>query len=285
MQQILSLGQKEAQLAIRVIQMALERQNKAAVIAVADAHGELIALLRLDGAPYPSILIATNKAWTAARERKATRELGQAARHPENGFDMAYFGDSRYIGWGGGMPVVVAGKVVGAVAVSGLPEAEDMVLAEMGVAAIVAGMSLAAASHSPHLTCQVVRPGEAFIGKQALSYAPGISAESVGAQGIHLQLVTIPPRGRAKAHLHEQHETAIYILSGESHMWYGANLTEHLTARATDFLYIPANMPHLPYNASETEPCVALIARTDPNEQESVVLLPELDKDPFTPAS
>lgn len=276
MQQILSLGQKEAQLAIQVIQAELERQNKAAVIAVADAHGELIALLRLDGAPYPSILIATNKAWTAARERKATRELGQAARHPENGFDMAYFGDSRYIGWGGGLPVVVEGNVVGSVAVSGLPEAEDMVLAEMGVAAIVAGMSLAAASPQP--TCQVIRPGDTFIGKQTLAYTPGISAESVGAQGIHLQLVTIPPRGRAKAHLHEHHETAIYVLSGESSMWYGAGLAEHLTVRANEFLYIPANMPHLPYNPSATETCVAIIARTDPNEQESVVLLPELDK-------
>lgn len=276
MQQIMSLGQKEAQLAIRVIQTELERQNKAAVIAVADAHGELIALLRLDGAPFPSILIATNKAWTAARERKATRELGQAARHPETGFDLAYFGDSRYIGWGGGLPVIIAGNVVGAVAVSGLPEAEDMVLAEMGVAAITAGVKFAAASPQP--TCQVIRPGETFVGKQTLTYTPGISAESVGAQAIHLQLVTIPPRGRAKAHLHEHHETAIYVLSGESCMWYGADLAEHLTVRADEFLYIPANMPHLPYNPSETETCVAIIARTDPNEQESVVLLPELDQ-------
>ena len=46
----------------------LLRRGKAAVIAVADAHGELIALLRLDGTPLPSILIATNKAWTAARD-------------------------------------------------------------------------------------------------------------------------------------------------------------------------------------------------------------------------
>jgi uncharacterized RmlC-like cupin family protein len=42
---------------------------------------------------------------------------------------------------------------------------------------------------------------------------------------------------------------------------------------AGDFLYIPANTPHLPYNASDTEPCVGVIARTDPNEQESVTLL------------
>src|ERR1700722_7102459 len=131
--------------------------------------------------------------------------------------------------------------------------------------------------------CRVVRPSEKFVGKQALVYAPGISAESVGAQGIHLQIVTIPPGGRAKAHKHEGHETAIYILSGESGMWYGQRLENNLFARAGDFVYIPGGTPHLPYNLSTTESCVAVISRTDPNEQESVVLLPELDRiDPKT---
>jgi len=61
-------------------------------------------------------------------------------------------------------------------------------------------------------------------------------------------------------------------------MWYGERLEEHLSARAGDFVYIPADMPHLPYNLSKTESVVAVIARTDPNEQESVVLLPALDR-------
>lgn len=136
-----SLGHAEAQRAVAAIQAELERRGKAAVVVVADAHGELIALLRLDGAPLPSILIATNKAWTAARERKSTRDLGQAARDPENGFDLAYFGDRRYIGWGGGLPVMLDGVVVGAVAVSGLPEMEDIELARLGVAAITDTLS------------------------------------------------------------------------------------------------------------------------------------------------
>jgi glc operon protein GlcG len=132
-----SLGHAEAQRAIQAIQAELVKQGKAAVIAVADAHGELISLLRLDGAPLPSIVIATNKAWTAARERKPSRELGQAARDPVTGFDMAYYGDPRYIGWGGGVPVIIDGAVVGSVAVSGLPEQEDMDLVRIGVAAIL----------------------------------------------------------------------------------------------------------------------------------------------------
>jgi len=128
------------------------------------------------------------------------------------------------------------------------------------------------------VTCRVVRAGEEFIGKQALSYSPGISAEAVGAQGIHLQILTIPPLGRAKAHRHDSHETAIYVLSGEAGLWYGEKLEEHLNARVSDFVYIPADIPHLPYNPSRTDRFVAVIARTDPNEQESVVLMPELDQ-------
>ena len=127
-------------------------------------------------------------------------------------------------------------------------------------------------------TCQVFGAGPEVCGKQGHLYAPGISAQSVGARRIHLQIVRAPPGGRAKAHKHDGHETAIYVLSGESGMWYGERLEHHLIARAGEFLYIPANMPHLPYNLSDTESCVAVIARTDPNDQESVVLLPELDR-------
>jgi uncharacterized RmlC-like cupin family protein len=88
-----------------------------------------------------------------------------------------------------------------------------------------------------------------------------------------MNLLTIPPGGRARPHLHEHHETAIYVLSGSADMLYGDDLKEKLTVKAGEFLYIPAGMPHLPINPSDTEPATAVIARTDPNEQESVVLL------------
>ncbi|MGC2403159.1 MAG: cupin domain-containing protein [Acidobacteriaceae bacterium] len=126
-------------------------------------------------------------------------------------------------------------------------------------------------------TCRLVRAGQPFQGKQGLMYAPAISAEAVGSRAIHMQLLTIPPGGRAKAHKHESHESAIYLLSGIGAMWYGQQLEHHVQLQPGDFLYIPADMPHLPYNPGATEDAVAVIARTDPNEQESVVLLPDLD--------
>ena len=126
-------------------------------------------------------------------------------------------------------------------------------------------------------TCQVVRGAGKYAGKQGLTYGAGISAESVGAHGICMHVLRMPPGARANPHLHEHHETAIYIISGEAGMWYGEGLGEHLVVKAGEYLYIPAGVPHQPYNDSPQE-CVAVLARTDPNEQESVVLLPELDK-------
>ncbi len=129
----------EARKVVDTIAEEVLRRGKTAVIAVADPHGELIAFARLDGAPFSSINIAMNKAWTAARERKPTKEIGEAARNPEKGFDIAYFGDPRFVGWGGGVPVWNGGQVIGAVAVSGMPQAEDMELAALGASVISGG--------------------------------------------------------------------------------------------------------------------------------------------------
>jgi glc operon protein GlcG len=95
---------------------AVESRGRTAAIAVADAHGELIAFLRLDG----------------ARLARPTRVLGETLR--AKGADVAYYGDPRYVGFGGGLPVRIDGVVAGAVAVSGLSDDEDEALAGMGVA-------------------------------------------------------------------------------------------------------------------------------------------------------
>ena len=132
MRKIQTIEYAEARRIVDAIVDKLLEEGKAAVVAVADTHGELIAFARMDGAPISSIRIAQNKAWTAARERKPTKEIGEKVRHPEKGFDIAYYGDPRFVGWGGGLPVLRNGQVVGAVAVSGLPSEEDTRLATLG---------------------------------------------------------------------------------------------------------------------------------------------------------
>jgi len=124
------LGHADALKIIEFLRVELEKQQGGAAVAVVDIHGELIAFLRTDGCPLPSINNAIHKAFTAVRERKPSAEVGAAARRGQ--FALTNFGDLRYTGWGGGVPVIVAGEVVGAIGVSGLPEAEDMELAEMG---------------------------------------------------------------------------------------------------------------------------------------------------------
>lgn len=126
-------------------------------------------------------------------------------------------------------------------------------------------------------TCRVIRPGESYEGKQKFTYFAGVSAENTGSTGICMHMLTIPPGQRAKAHLHENHETAIYVLDGPGYMYYGEGLGEHLVVQTGEYLYIPAGVPHLPYNPDKTKTITAIIARTDPNEQESVVLRPDLD--------
>jgi glc operon protein GlcG len=119
-----------AQRVIDRIAAELTAREAGAAVAVVDPHGELVAFLRTDGCPLASIDNAIHKAFTAAREGVESHELGERSR--AEGFPITNFGDLRYTGWGGGVPIVEDGAVVGAVGVSGLPEAADVDLARLG---------------------------------------------------------------------------------------------------------------------------------------------------------
>lgn len=136
MKNVPALGFDEALAGATAIRDELTRRGQTAVIAVADAHGELIVLMRLDGAPLSSIGVASNKAYTAARMQRTTRALGQRIR--DHGTDIAFYGDPRYVGFGGGLPVTIDGLVAGSVAVSGLTDVEDEEVAALGIAALLA---------------------------------------------------------------------------------------------------------------------------------------------------
>ena len=82
----------------------------------------------------------------------------------------------------------------------------------------------------------------------------------------------MPPGATAKPHYHEAHETAIFVLEGTGEMRHGPELEHVMQFEAGDLVYIPARVPHQPYNPSDGL-IRAVLARTDPNEQESVVLV------------
>lgn len=131
------IGHAEARQLITMIGDRLDATGAGAAVAVVDRHGELVAFLRTDGCGLASINIAINKAFTAARERVESSVLGERSR--TEGFPLTNFGDPRYVGWGGGVPIVVGGEVIGAIGVSGLPEAEDVELARWAAASLEAG--------------------------------------------------------------------------------------------------------------------------------------------------
>ncbi len=131
------IGHAEARALIAMVADRLAANGQDAAVAVVDRHGELVAFLRTDGCGLASISIAINKAFTAARERVESSVLGERSR--TEGFPLTNFGDPRYVGWGGGVPILVDGEVIGAIGVSGLPEAEDVELARWAAASVAGG--------------------------------------------------------------------------------------------------------------------------------------------------
>lgn len=115
-----------------------------------------------------------------------------------------------------------------------------------------------------------IRPRQETGSRQGVGYFVGVSGETAGATGISMNLITIPPGGSALPHLHRGYETAIYLLKGTVDTRYGDGLRQSLVMQEGDFLFIAPDVPHQPVNLSQTEPALALVARNDPNEQESV---------------
>jgi uncharacterized RmlC-like cupin family protein len=116
-----------------------------------------------------------------------------------------------------------------------------------------------------------VRPEKTTMTKQKLPNFVGISEASAGSKHLSMNLVVIPAGGAAQPHVHRGYETAIYLLEGRVETRYGSGLRKSVIHEAGDFIFIPADVPHQPVNLSATEPAKALVARNDPNEQESVI--------------
>lgn len=124
--------------------------------------------------------------------------------------------------------------------------------------------------------CVVVHAAEAAEGRTGVTYASGISSASAGASALCLQLASLPPGGRSRAHRHDEHESAAYVIEGELVLRYGERLEHEVRAQAGSFLYVPDGVSHAVFNASDGERALAVLARTDPNEHEDVTELPEL---------
>lgn len=122
----------------------------------------------------------------------------------------------------------------------------------------------------PQPAVQAIRPEREVLTRQRLPYFVGISGETVGASGLSMHLVVIPPGARAEPHVHVGHETAIYVLEGVVCTRWGASLEHEVVSRAGEFLFVPPGVPHEAINLSATEPARAVVARNHPAEQDLV---------------
>lgn len=126
----------------------------------------------------------------------------------------------------------------------------------------------------PAARVQRIQPDQEAATLQRLPYFVGISGQSVGAAGLSMHLVVIPPGARSEPHLHLGYETGIYVLEGEVLTRWGMALEHEVVSRAGEFLYIPAGMPHQALNLSATAPARAVVARNDAAEQDKVQAWP-----------
>ena len=131
MYKFMKVSFKEAVKLIEVAVLESEKINKHVAVAVCGPDGELISFLRMDGASGAASVIAQNKAYTCARDRKSTREMGEFMLN--NNRPPAFWGDMGITGFGGGFPIIQDSIVIGGIGVSGLSEEEDERIASAAI--------------------------------------------------------------------------------------------------------------------------------------------------------
>lgn len=117
----------------------------------------------------------------------------------------------------------------------------------------------------------VVRGGGVTRGWNGIRYKTGMWAENVGSTALSMNVATIPPGAVAKAHIHVGFEVMLYILQGRVRHEYGPALEKVLENEAGDFIYIEPGVPHEVFNMSDTEPVMAVVARSDAREWENII--------------
>jgi uncharacterized RmlC-like cupin family protein len=104
-----------------------------------------------------------------------------------------------------------------------------------------------------------------------IQYKAGLSAKNVGSTKLSMNVATIPPGGVAYAHIHVGFELMLYILEGRVRHEFGPGLKQSIENEAGDFIFIEPGVPHEVFNLSQTDPVVAVVARSDASEWENIV--------------
>jgi glc operon protein GlcG len=108
------------------------KQGWTVAVAIVDPGGDLVYFERLDGTQVASSQVAQDKARTAARFKRPSKLFEEALA----GGRLAILGLDGVTPLEGGIPLVIDGKIVGAIGVSGVTSQQDGVCAQAGVDAL-----------------------------------------------------------------------------------------------------------------------------------------------------
>jgi uncharacterized RmlC-like cupin family protein len=107
-----------------------------------------------------------------------------------------------------------------------------------------------------------------------IKYKLGISGKNVGTKHLSMNVAVVPPRAVAFAHIHVDFEVMLYILEGRVRHEYGPDLRYAVEHEAGDFIFIEPGVPHEVLNLSDSEPVVAVVARSSAAEWDDIVEYP-----------
>lgn len=125
----------------------------------------------------------------------------------------------------------------------------------------------------------VIRAGGSGGNWNGLNYNLGLSSRTVGSTKLSMQVATVPPGGVAKAHIHVGFELGLFILQGHVEHRYGKGLSKSVINTAGDFIFIEPDVPHEVYNLSDSEPIIAVVARSSPHQWDEIIPYdPEVDR-------
>ena len=93
---------------------------------------------------------------------------------------------------------------------------------------------------------------------------PGIDSNTAGAKKVWLGKVTCVPNTLGPPHHHGEAETAAYVISGQIRVYFGEDFKEYVDAGPGDFIFVPANTPHIEGNVTD-EPAEAILSRGPDN--------------------
>jgi uncharacterized RmlC-like cupin family protein len=123
---------------------------------------------------------------------------------------------------------------------------------------------------------KVIKPNESYVGVQGFTYRAGVSRNAVGETDVCMNILPMPPGAKANTHYHKGIDTIAYLLEGRCSVYYGDRLERRAQLEAGELMFMPRDVPHAPVNDSGA-PCTWIVVHSSGDDQDDIVLVPELD--------